>query len=125
MLAGLIDWPTGPDLKIGSYFRELKIHQGLDLQGGTQLIYEMDTSKIEAKDRRQAEESVLNIINQRVNILGVAEPVIQTTKISGKSGLIIELPGIKDVNQAVNLIGKTAQLSFLEIDAISGELTQT
>lgn len=124
-LTGLVDWPTGPDLKIGSYFKELKIHQGLDLQGGTQLIYEMDTSKIETKDRRQAEESVLNIINQRVNILGVAEPIIQTTKISGRSGLIIELPGIKDVNQAVNLIGKTAQLSFWEIDSTSGELTQT
>ena len=45
-LAGLVDWPTGPNF----FGKEIKIHEGLDLQGGTHLVYELDTSKIEKGD---------------------------------------------------------------------------
>lgn len=112
--AGIVDWPSGPDIKIGSYFKELKIHEGLDLQGGTHLVYELDTSKIDAKDKTQATQSVIDVIDRRINTLGVAEPVIQSVKIGDTQGVIVELPGIKDVNQAMNIIGKTAQLTFWE-----------
>lgn len=125
VLAGLIDWPTGPNLSIGKYFKELKIHEGLDLQGGTHLTYELDTSKIAQGDIDQATQSVINVIDRRINALGVAEPVIQSAKIGNKASVIIELPGVTDVNEAINLIGKTAQLKFLEQDLNTGEFTDT
>jgi len=125
VLTGLIDWPSGPNLSIGKYFKELKIHEGLDLQGGTHLVYELDTSKIESRDVDQATQSVINVINRRVNALGVAEPVIQSAKIGGKPTVIVELPGISDVNEAINLIGKTAQLKFKEQDQETGEFIDT
>lgn len=114
VLAGLVDWPTGPNLSIGKFFREFKIHEGLDLQGGAHLVYELDTAKIEDKDKSKATASVVNVIDKRVNGLGVSEPVIQSAKIGGNEAVVVELPGVTDVNEAMNLIGKTAQLKFLE-----------
>jgi len=113
-LAGLVTWPSSPDLKIGNYFKELKIREGLDLQGGTHLVYELDTSKVETKDIDSANQSVINVIERRVNALGVSEPIVQPAKLGDKSSVIVELPGISDINEAVNLIGKTAQLKFKE-----------
>lgn len=112
--AGIVDWPSGPDIKIGKYFKELKIHEGLDLQGGTHLVYELNTSKIDPKDKDSATQSVINVIDKRVNSLGVSEPVIQSSKIGETRSVIVELPGVQDITQAINLIGKTAQLSFWE-----------
>jgi len=114
VLAGLVDWPTGPNLAIGKYFKELKIHEGLDLQGGAHLVFELNTSGLESKDVSTATGSVVNVIDRRVNALGVAEPVIQGAKVGGKQAVIVELPGVTDVNEAINLIGKTAQLKFME-----------
>ncbi|MCL5794823.1 MAG: protein translocase subunit SecD [Patescibacteria group bacterium] len=123
ILAGVVDWPTGPDIKIGNYQKELKIHEGLDLQGGSHLVYELDTSKVDQKDRSQANQSVIDVIDRRVNSLGVSEPVIQSAKLGDKDSVIVELPGITDINQAINIIGKTAQLSFWETSAnASGDL---
>jgi preprotein translocase subunit SecD len=115
-LAGIIDWPTGPNISIGKYFKEIKVHEGLDLQGGTHLVYELDTTNYKGKDINSATQSVINIIDKRINGLGVSEPVIQPAKIGDKQTVIIELPGISDVNEAINLIGKTAQLKFKEVD---------
>lgn len=114
VLAGLVDWPTGPNIAIGKFFKELKIHEGLDLQGGAHLVFELDTSGLESKDVSSATQSVVNVIDRRVNALGVAEPVIQGAKVGGKQAVIVELPGVTDVNEAINLIGKTAQLKFME-----------
>jgi preprotein translocase subunit SecD len=115
VLAGFIDWPNGPNI----FGKEIKVHEGLDLQGGTHLVYEMDTSKIDPKDLSTATQSTINIIDQRINGLGVSEPVIQSSKIGNKNTIIVELPGISDVNEAINLIGKTAQLKFQEPDTTS------
>ena len=114
VLAGLIDWPTGPNISIGKYSKELKIHEGLDLQGGAHLVFELDTSKLGEKDVSSATSSVINVIDRRINALGVAEPVIQSAKIGNKESVIVELPGVSDVQQAIDLIGKTAQLVFQE-----------
>lgn len=116
VLAGLIDWPTGPNISIGKFTREIKVHEGLDLQGGVQLVYELDTSKIDQKDISTASQSVINVIDRRINGLGVSEPVIQSAKVGGNPAVIVELPGVSDVNAAINLIGKTAQLKFQEIN---------
>lgn len=111
--AGYIVWPSAPDIKIKNYHKELKIHKGLDLAGGTHLVYEADMSKVEEKDRDQAMVSLRNVIDRRINSLGVAEPAIQTGKIANKDTLIVELPGINDVEKAKRLIGQTAQLRFI------------
>lgn len=89
---------------------------GLDLSGGSHLIYQADTSKIPANDVAGAMESLKMVIESRINAFGVAEPIIQTEK--GTVGgvqiqkLIVELPGVTDVNKAVELIGKTPVLEF-------------
>ncbi|MBI2447955.1 protein translocase subunit SecD [Candidatus Microgenomates bacterium] len=114
VFAGVVDWPKGPDIKIGSFYRKLDIHQGLDLLGGTHLVYEADMIKINPKERDSALEGVKKVIERRINGLGVSEPIIQTTSSLNSYRIIIELPGISDVEEAVNLIGQTAQLEFRE-----------
>ena len=94
ILAGIAVWPSGPDIKIGSYHRLLQIKQGLDLKGGTQLVYQADMSKVDPNNRQNALNSLVNVIDRRVNTLGVSEPVIQTSKVEGKDSVIVELPGI-------------------------------
>lgn len=115
VLAGLIDWPKGPDIKIGGYYKESKVHLGLDLQGGTHLIYECDLSKIKPENYDEAMAGVRDVIERRVNALGLAEPVVQTTVVEGHYRLIIELAGVEDVEQAVAMIGETPSLDFREL----------
>jgi len=112
-IAILIDIPKGPNLRLGPFFREFKIHRGLDLQGGTSLLYLADLSKISEKERAQAIEGAIDIIRKRVDGLGVTEPVIQATKIGEKQGIVVELPGIQNVEEAIKMLGQTAQLKFI------------
>lgn len=88
---------------------------GLDLVGGTELIYRADTSKIE--DVGGAMDSLKEVIERRVNVFGVSEPLIQTESAGLVSGnrderLIVELPGVTDIDKAIELIGKTPILEF-------------
>src|ERR1035437_9675522 len=88
---------------------------GLDLVGGTELVYKADTSKV--SDVSSAMESLKGVIERRVNIFGVSEPIIQTEDaglISGNKDerLIVELPGVSDLNAAIALIGQTPTLEF-------------
>ncbi len=94
------------------FVRDLEFKLGLDLQGGTHLVYEADTSKIPAADRDSAIQATRINIENRINSLGVSEPLIQTSKVGNNYRLIIELPGVKDVTQAIDTIGETAQLDF-------------
>lgn len=103
---------TIPRVKLGSRILELK--KGLDLQGGTHLSLEADMSNLEAADRADALESAKEIITQRVDLYGVSEPVIQTAVLTDSYRIIVELPGIQEIDQAINLIGQTAQLDFRE-----------
>lgn len=89
-----------------------EIKKGLDLQGGTHVVLKADMADIDATDRLDALEASKSIIGRRVDLFGVSEPVIQTSIIADDYRLIVELPGIKDVNQALDLIGQTAQLEF-------------
>ncbi|MBI2590051.1 protein translocase subunit SecD [Candidatus Berkelbacteria bacterium] len=111
-LAVMAIWPT--DIW---FIRDIRIHPGLDLQGGTQLVYELKTADIPESDRKEAIEGVREAIVRRVDAFGVNEPVIQASRVSGRDVVIVELPGIKDVNQAKELIGKTAKLEFYESSA--------
>lgn len=93
----------------------IRFRLGLDLKGGTQLTYDTDTSKIPEGDIQEAMVSLKKAIERRVNAFGVSEPTIQTTKNQeGQWRLIIALPGIKDFDEALKLIGQTAHLEFKE-----------
>ncbi|TAL50651.1 protein translocase subunit SecD [Patescibacteria group bacterium] len=87
---------------------------GLDLQGGTHLVYEADMSQIPEGDRLTALEGVRDVIERRVNAFGVSEPVVQTTTTGGTYRVIIELAGVLDVSEAIALIGETPVLEFKE-----------
>lgn len=104
---------------------------GLDLSGGTQLIYRADISDIASSDVPSAMQSLRDVIERRINLFGVAEPIVQTQE-GGVFGntreqrLIVELPGVTDVNEAVRKIGETPTLEFKLLsdtaeNALSGE----
>lgn len=109
-LSGYSAWPTTSKF-LG---RNLPVRQGLDLQGGVRLVYELDLSRTDPADHGNAIESTRQVIERRVNTTGVAEPLIQPSKIGSNDTVVVELPGIKDIQQAIDLIGKTAQLEFKE-----------
>lgn len=85
---------------------------GLDLQGGTHLVYEANMSEIPEGDRLEALEGVRDVIERRVNAFGVSEPIVQTTATGGTYRVIVELAGVSDVNEAINQIGETPILEF-------------
>ncbi len=114
LLAGVVDYPKGPDLPLGSRVKELKVHLGLDLQGGALLTYEADMSNIGAGDRVAALDGARDVIERRVNAFGVSEPVIQTSTVGERQRIIVELPGVTDVRDAIDRIGKTPLLEFRE-----------
>jgi len=116
-LGGYISYPGTSEL-LG---RDLPVRQGLDLQGGVRLAYELDLSKTADSEKTNAIESTRQVIERRVNSTGVAEPLIQPAKVGASNTVIVELPGLKDVQQAIDLIGKTAQLEFRELDPASTE----
>lgn len=87
---------------------------GLDLQGGAQLIYQADVKQVDVPNRAEAVEGVRDVIERRVNGLGVSEPNVQTSKVNEDFRILVELPGITDVNQAIKMIGETPILEFRE-----------
>lgn len=87
---------------------------GLDLKGGTHLVYDADMSQIPEGERDEALNGVKDVIERRVNAFGVSEPLVQTTTTGGTYRLIIELAGIQDVKQAIDQIGQTPVLEFKE-----------
>lgn len=90
---------------------------GLDLVGGTQLIYEVDLKDIEGGERSSVMSGLRDIVEQRVNLFGVSEPQVLTAKEGESNRLIVELAGIKDSSQAIAQIGRTALLEFREVVA--------
>ncbi len=99
--------------------KQFKTHLGLDLSGGTHIVLNADMSSIPPSERSDALESSRQIIDRRVNFFGVAEPVVQTAKSGDSYRVIVELPGVTDVESAVALIGQTASLEFREFRDIA------
>lgn len=93
-------------------------HYGLDLSGGSHIVYEADVSLLEQYEVGDAMESLRDVIERRVNLFGVSEPIVQTEKgsvfgaESAQERLIVELPGVTDVDAAVEMIGQTPLLEF-------------
>ena len=103
--------------EIGSLAGNFPLKLGLDLQGGTQLVLQTKMDEIASENRDNALESAKEVIERRVNLFGVSESVVQTSKIGDQRRILIDLPGVKDSSEAANLVGKTAQLEFRELQA--------
>ncbi len=89
---------------------------GLDLLGGSELVYEADMANIPLTDRNAALTGVRDVIERRVNAMGVSEPVVQTVHTGNTFRIVVELAGIRDINQAIRQIGETPILEFKEVD---------
>jgi protein-export membrane protein SecD len=109
-----IDWVNGKLKTTFPRVYNLPFHLGLDLQGGTHLVYEADVSKIPSGDIASSVDGVRDVIERRVNSLGVAEPTIQINQSSDHWRVIVELAGVNDVKDAIKLIGETPLLEFKE-----------
>jgi preprotein translocase subunit SecD len=102
--------PGSPGIHLGSFARQ-GAKLGLDLQGGTQLTLQADMGQIPDDQKDNAMKGLVNVISRRVNAYGVAEAEIQTR---GTDRVIVQLPGVKDIEEAKKLIGQTAKLEFKE-----------
>lgn len=117
LVLGVIDLP--PQVKAPyvqwapDYIKEQKVHLGLDLQGGAELDYKIDLRKVPQGDKAAIVDGVREVINRRVNGLGVSEPNIFVSEIAGENHIVVDLAGV-DVEEAKATIGKTIQLEFKE-----------
>ncbi len=96
---------------------KMPINLGLDLQGGSRLVLQGKDTK-EIKVDAEAMAGVTAVIRNRIDALGVAEPIIQR---KGKDQVVVELPGVKDPERAIKLIGDTAVLEFVEAEWAPGD----
>ena len=109
--------PNNPGIHIGSFDREFKVVEGLDLQGGLRVLLEADLPPdVEVSSEQM--ETAREIIENRINGLGVTEPVIQ---VAGNRRILVELPGIGDPEEAVAAIKETGLLEFVEMGYMTGQ----
>jgi len=100
----------------GSFFKNHPFRLGLDLSGGTHLVYKADVSAVPAGQVSDSMNALRDVIERRINIFGVSEPVVQVQNggliSGGEEQLIVDLPGVTDVKQAIDMIGQTPLLEF-------------
>ena len=119
ILLGVFDAPqyiekiTNHKLQI-TKFVGFPFRLGLDIQGGTHLVYQADLGSVTASDYANSMDAVRDVIERRVNLFGVSEPLVQIEKAGDDWRLIVELAGIKDIGAAIRLIGETPYLEFKE-----------
>jgi preprotein translocase subunit SecD len=89
---------------------------GLDLVGGSHLIYQIDLAKVAAESRDSVIGGLRDVIEKRVNLFGVSEPQVYTAQSGNEAQLIIDLAGVKDISQAIQIIGETPLLDFREVE---------
>ncbi len=111
------------------FLADFKFKLGLDLSGGTHLVYRADISGVAPGETEVAMTGLRDVIERRVNLFGVSEPLVQVEKGRAQTGvgseerLIVELPGVTDIEQAVALIGATPVLEFKLVKEIEGTTT--
>lgn len=108
------------NFKLGKieFNRDLELKLGLDLKGGTHLVFDIDTTNLKDAEKQAALSSLKEIVSRRVNLFGVSEPEIRLAQFEGRNNLIVDMPGVEDVQEAVALVGKTAELQFIELEEI-------
>ncbi len=113
LAAGWIVHPEGSKINLKplgiDYEKTFDIKLGLDLKGGAHLVYQADFTEVAEADKGEALESVRDTIERRVNSFGISEPLVQ---IQGNDQIVVELPGVSDINDAIEQIGQTPLLEF-------------
>ncbi len=124
IVCGVISYPQAVKFipPVFSFFDGLKVNKGLDLQGGIHLEYKADVSQIESSKVNDALVAAEAVIERRVNAFGVGEPLVQLSRSGSERRIIVELPGVKDIEQAKKMIKETPFLEFREqSDGVSPE----
>ncbi|MGC9360495.1 MAG: protein translocase subunit SecD [Anaerolineae bacterium] len=103
--------PDNPGIRIGDWERDIRIHQGLDLQGGMQVLLEADLAE-DQEVSADAMEATAKVVENRVNGLGVTEPVVQRV---GSRRILVELPGIEDPETAVETLREMALMEWVDV----------
>ncbi len=116
VFAGIVAYPRAVSRVpwLGSAVSGLKVNLSLDLQGGIHLEYAVDTSQIPDEKRNDALQAALAVIERRVNAFGVGEPLVQLSRAGNEDRIIVELPGVKDVDEAKRMLKETPYLEFQE-----------
>jgi SecD/SecF fusion protein len=110
MIPNIIQMVSPDSIKyLPDFWGSKKLKLGLDLRGGMQILLDVDTSKLPEKEKDGAVKSAIEVIRNRIDQFGVAEPSIQRV---GSDRIMVQLPGLKEINRAKDLIGKTALLEF-------------
>jgi preprotein translocase subunit SecD len=124
LVAGWIAMPDNPSLQLGPFKKDIRVHEGLDLQGGLQVVLEADVGP-EQTVTSDSIDSAKQIIENRINALGVVEPQIQ---VLGNRRILVQLPGLINPDEAIKTFGSTGQLEFIDAGDTPlspGELVQT
>ena len=93
------------------------LRRGLDLAGGSYLVYQADVSDIEPENRDEIMDGVKGVIERRINALGITESTVQIQKQEGEYNIVIQIPGIADIEKAKEMVGLFTVLEFQEQDA--------
>jgi preprotein translocase subunit SecD len=113
-LPSFVPWPSGQGIAvtIGNFtFERRAMRLGLDLQGGTHIVLQADLSQVPAAQQASQLEGVRRVIERRINAYGVSEALVERL---GNDRISVQLPGVRNIEEARSLIGKTAQLDFRE-----------
>lgn len=98
-------------------------HLGLDLVGGSHLVYQIDLSNVSSTNQGSVVSGLRDVIEKRINLFGVSEPQVYTAQSGNQAQLIVDLAGVKDITDAINQIGQTPLLDFREVEG-TGTSTQ-
>ncbi len=115
--AGFFVYPKG----FGANVAPWKL--GLDLAGGSHLVYQIDLSNVSSTDQSSVIAGLQSVIDRRVNLFGVGQPNVYTSESGNQAYLYVDLPGVKNITQAIDQIGQTPLLEFEEVQQ-NGSSTQ-
>ncbi len=114
-MASYVNWPNNPGLNLGignsRLVRDLRYHLGLDLQGGLHVVLRATPAE-DQEITSDHMEATRGIIAERVNALGVSEPIVQ---LEGTDRIIVELPGVENPDEAITLFRETGELAFVDL----------
>lgn len=116
LVSGIIAYPQAVKFfpALSAALSRLEVNRGLDLQGGIHLEYRADTSQVPSDKVEEALDAAEAVIERRVNAFGVGEPLVQRSRSGTEHRIIVELPGVRDIEEAKQMIKETPFLEFRE-----------
>ena len=126
LVAGIIAYPAAVGFipPVFDVLQKLQVNKGLDLQGGIHLEYKADVSQVQSDKVDDALSAAEAVIERRVNAFGVGEPLVQLSRSGTERRIIVELPGVRDIEQAKKMIKETPFLEFREPIADDSEMAR-